>query len=126
MFSRVEHMILRNAAAQIARQRPVHLFSGGIGVFDVQCLQGHDDARRAVAALEGIIIHKQLLQGIQLAHFGIGQSLDGYNFAAVAIYRQQLGTATLSFSTVQQPQAPWLHARLVPVRPRRPARCDGK
>ncbi len=81
---------MADAAAIVARERFADLFARGMRVFHKERFGAHDDARRAVAALEGIIIHKQLLQGIQLARFGIGQPLDGYNFAAVAIYRQQL------------------------------------
>ncbi len=50
--------------------------------------RGHDHPRCAKSALEGGVVHKGLLDGVELSGLFVGQAFDGGNLAAMALHGQ--------------------------------------
>src|SRR5678815_1078679 len=53
---RLHDVLVAGAAAEVARQRPPHLFLGRVGVLVQQRLGGHHHARGAEAALQTVLV----------------------------------------------------------------------
>src|SRR5688572_16538694 len=66
LFDRLENLLVPRAAAQVARDRLLDPFPGRARFPLQQRLGGHQDARRAVAALGGAEVGKGGLQRVQL------------------------------------------------------------
>src|ERR1700722_14950918 len=90
LLGRPEHrfhdVLVAGAAAQVAGQRPPHVFLRRIGVAVEQVLGGHHHARRAEPPLEAGLLPEPLLDRVQLARRG--QALHGGDLPAVALHRQ--------------------------------------
>src|SRR5882757_4181711 len=56
----VDDVLVAGAAAEIARQRLADLVFAGRGVFVEKCRHGHENAGRAVAALQAVMIMHRL------------------------------------------------------------------
>src|SRR5215472_2255547 len=80
---RLDDVLVAGAAAQVAGQRPAHVFLGGVGVLVEQRLGGHHHARGAEPALQAVLLLEALLQWVQLA--GGGQALDGADLVPVGL-----------------------------------------
>src|SRR6516162_8131703 len=80
---RLDDVLVAGAAAQVAGQRPAHVFLGGVGVLVEQRLGGHHHARGAEPALQAVLLLEALLQRVQLA--GGGQALDGADLVPVGL-----------------------------------------
>src|SRR3954447_5841146 len=74
-------VLVAGAAAQVAGQRPAHVFLGRAGVAVEQALGGHHHAGRAEPALQAVLLPEALLQRVQLAR--AGQPLHGGDLAPV-------------------------------------------
>src|ERR1700735_1333689 len=72
---RFHDVLVAGTAAQVAGDRPPHVFLGRGGVAVEQVLGRHHHARRAEPALEAVLLPEPLLERVQLA--GRGQALDG-------------------------------------------------
>ena len=70
----IDDVLVAGAAAQIARQRLAHLVLARRRMFVEKGRHGHQDARRAVAALQAVVIVHRLLQRVVFA-IGAGQAL---------------------------------------------------
>ena len=80
---RVEDLLVARAAAQVAGQRLADLGVGRIRVARQQVVAGHDQPRRAEAALHRARLDEGLLDGVQL--LALGQPLDGDDLAALGL-----------------------------------------
>jgi hypothetical protein len=78
-----------------------------------------DEARRAEAALQGVVRHEGLLHRVQFCGADAFDRRHGFVRRGAAGIRQ-LTTGAPSTSTVQAPQTPAPHTSLVPVRSRSP------
>ena len=88
----IDDILIAGAAAEIAGQRLAHLVFGWRGVFAQEGRHGHQDARRAVAALQAVMLVHRLLERMQLAGTGC-EPLDGPEFMAIGLHREhQAGT----------------------------------
>src|SRR5437763_8829919 len=65
-FNRFINLDVAGAAAEIARQRFLNLYSGRAGILFEQFLSGQQKGRRAIAALRRAEVGKGLLQRVQL------------------------------------------------------------
>src|SRR5687768_6361278 len=63
----VDDVLITRAAAKIARDPLAYFAFGGRGVVLQQGDSGHDHARRAVAALQAVLLPETFLQRVQLA-----------------------------------------------------------
>jgi len=64
-FNRLENLLIAGAAAQIAGERIADLIPRRMWMLVEQRLRGHQDARRAIAALRGAEIRERFLQRMQ-------------------------------------------------------------
>src|SRR5579859_1818490 len=71
------------AAAEVAFEALADLVFGRIGVLLEKVGRGHDEAGRAVAALQAVLVPESLLDGVQL--IAVGHALDGREVAAVGL-----------------------------------------
>src|SRR5487761_460390 len=83
---RLHDVLVAGAAAQVAGQRPPHVFLGRVRVAVEQGLGGQHHARRAEPALEPVLLPETLLERVQLARRG--QALHGGDLAAVDLHRE--------------------------------------
>src|SRR5712692_4028675 len=79
----VDDVLIARAAAQVAVESVPDLFLGGLWIALEQLPGGHDHARRAETALQGMLVPESLLDGMQMA-IG-GEALDGQHLAAVGL-----------------------------------------
>src|SRR5258708_15129099 len=135
---RLDDVHVAGAAAQVAFQASADLVLGRVWILLQEIRRGHDEAGRAVAALEAVLVPESLLQRVQLpvlGHaldcgellaFGLdgehGAALDGFSvhqdraspaLAGVAAYVSP-GEADY-ISQVVHEQQPGLHLVLLPV-----------
>src|SRR6185437_3923248 len=83
---RFDDVLVAGAAAQIAGQRPPHVFLGRVRVAVEQVLGGQHHAWRAEAALQPVLLLEPLLDRVQLAR--ARQALHGRDLAAVDLHRE--------------------------------------
>src|SRR5688572_21345222 len=65
LLDRLEDLLVARAAAQVAGNRLFYPFPRGVRLMKEQGLCGHQDARRAVAALRRAEVGERGLQGVQ-------------------------------------------------------------
>src|SRR6266705_4944737 len=65
LFDRLENLLVSGAAAQVSRDRLPDSFPRGILLLFEEGLRGHQDARRAVAALRVAEVGERRLQRVQ-------------------------------------------------------------
>ena len=109
------------AAAEIAGERFLHLVQGRRGVLVEQGPGGHDEARRAVAALQRGAVPRLALLGEGLDHrIVVRQALDGQQVMPSASTASSMHdrTALPSMMIVHAPHAPSSQLILRPVKPR--------
>ena len=80
---RLDDVVVAGAAAQVALQADAHLGLGGVGLLGEQAGRRHDHPRRAVAALQPVVLHERLLHRVQLAVGG--EALDREDVGAVGL-----------------------------------------
>src|SRR5215469_8694419 len=79
-------MLVSRASAEISFQAVPDLFGAGVRIA-LQDLRGrHDHARRAIAALQAVMLPESLLDGMQFAV--LGQALDSGDRRAIGLCRQ--------------------------------------
>src|SRR5215813_6321903 len=100
---RLDDVLVAGAAAEVARQRPAHLFLGRIRVGVQQCLGGHHHPGGAEPALQAVLLLEALLQRVQFA--GGGQALHRFDLVPSAWTASIVHdlTAVPSTSTVHAP-----------------------
>jgi hypothetical protein len=64
VFDCLHNFVVTGAATQVASEGLGNFFSGGARTFLEQFGCRHDEARRAVSALDGAILHKGFLHGV--------------------------------------------------------------
>src|SRR5215467_11060577 len=69
--------------AEVAFETPADLVFGRVRVLLQEVGSGHDEARRAVPALQAVLVPEGLLDGVQLAIFG--HAFDGREVPAVRL-----------------------------------------
>ena len=74
---RLDDVLVAGAAAEVALETVAHLLLGGARVVLEQVDRGHDHARRAVAALQAVVLLERALHGVPGAVGLAGQPLDG-------------------------------------------------
>ena len=79
--------MVAGAAAEVARERLADLLLGRVRVALQQVGRGHDHARRAVAALQAVVLPERLLQRVQRAF--LAHSLDRRDLGAVGLDGEQ-------------------------------------
>ena len=105
---RLDDVLVAGAAAQIARQAFADLVVGRERIFLDQIGRGHQHARRAEAALQGVMLVERLLQRVQLPMRA--EALDRLDAAAVGLHREhQAGAHAVA---VDQHRAGAAHAVL--------------
>ena len=75
------------AAAQIAADSQPNLLEGGIGILPQQALNGHDLARRAKSALEGVLLGEGLLDRTEL--LAVHQAFERGDLVALGLHRER-------------------------------------
>src|SRR5262245_16552013 len=83
---RLHDVVVAGAAAEVALQADADVRLGGVRVLLEQADRGHHHPRRAVAALQPVVLLEGLLHRMQLAVRG--QPLDGGERRAVGLRRQ--------------------------------------
>src|SRR5450631_1031712 len=83
----IDDVLVTGAAAQIARQRLADFCFGRRGVFVEKGRHGHEDAGRAVTALQAVMIMHRLLQRMIFAGVA-GEAFDGRKFMMAGLYGQ--------------------------------------
>src|ERR1700744_1163737 len=83
---RLHDVLVAGAAAQVAGDRPPHVFLGRVGVAVEQLLGRHHHARRAEPALQPVLLPEPFLDRVQLA--GRSQALHRGDLAPVDLHRQ--------------------------------------
>jgi hypothetical protein len=78
--------VVARAAAEVAGERLANLILARVGILRQQVGAGHDHARRAVAALEAVVLPEALLHRVQIG-FG-ADALDRRHLGAVGLCRQ--------------------------------------
>src|SRR3954470_4310588 len=86
VLDRVDDVLVAGAAAQIAGDAFANLLLGGGGVVGEKADRRHDHARRAVAALEAVLLPEAFLHRMELAVGG--EPFDGGDRAAVGLDRE--------------------------------------
>src|SRR5215208_1827138 len=84
---RFDDVPVAGAAADVPLDRLRDLFVGRAGVLSQQRRRAHQHARRAVAALQSVVVAEGLLEGAQLLLFR--EPLDGLDRRAVRLHREQ-------------------------------------
>ena len=84
--NRVDDVHVAGASAQVADQRVADLLVGRVRMLLDEFGHVHQDARRTVAALQGVMLVERLLQRAQLAV--LGQPLDRGHGVAVGLHRE--------------------------------------
>src|SRR5258708_29954516 len=135
---RLDDVHVARAAAKVAFQAPANLVFGWVWILLQEVGRGHDEARRAVAALQAMLVPKSLLQGVQLTvrghaldrgellAFGLdgehGAALDGFSVhqdgasAALAGVAADVSPGEADYvSQVVHEQQPGLNLVLLPV-----------
>src|SRR5262245_2122680 len=82
-LNRVDDVLVARAAAEIPRDALADLAFGRRGVVGEQRDGGHDHARRAVAALQPVLVPERLLHPVQLAI--TGEALDRGDLGTVGL-----------------------------------------
>src|SRR5262249_18170731 len=83
-FDRFHDIDVAGAAAEIAVERVLDLFRGRIRVVLEQVHRRHDHARRAVAALQAVLLAKSFLHRMELV--AVREPLDRRDFRAVRLH----------------------------------------
>lgn len=85
-FDRFDDIYISRAAAKIALESMFDLFVGRvrIGFQEMDC--GHDDARRAIAALQTMFLAKSFLHWMKA--IAVCQSFDGLDVGAIGLNRE--------------------------------------
>ena len=86
VLNRSDDVLVAGAAAEVALEPEAHLLLAGIRVLLEQVDGAHDHARRAVAALEGVLLVEGTLHGMELAV--LREALDRRHLAAVGLHRE--------------------------------------
>src|ERR1700737_1535042 len=81
----IDAVLVFGAGAQSARQPPAPTGFAWRGVFAEKCRHGHENAGRAVAALQAVMIVHRLLQRVILAILA-RQAFDGRKFMVAGLY----------------------------------------
>src|SRR5207302_1086602 len=105
---------ISSTAAGVAGNCLANVFIPRLLVVRQQLVSRQHQSRRAVAALQGVAIAKNLLDGAELAIFL--QALDGGDLGAVGLYREDC--AGLHAGAVQQHGAGATVSRVASVEPR--------
>ena len=82
----LDDVLIAGAAAQIRRQHVEQIVVADIRLALEHADRQHQEARRAEAALQAVVIHEGLLHRMQFV--AVGQTLDGANFLAVGLHRE--------------------------------------
>src|SRR6266851_2574899 len=85
-FDGFENLQIARAAAQVSGDRFADLIAAGARVLIQQGLRGHQNRRRAIAALRRSKIGKSILQGMQVSIFS--EALHGQYLLATTLERQ--------------------------------------
>src|SRR5207245_3620475 len=83
-LDRLDDVLVAGAAAEVPLDPQPDLLLGWLRIAFQQLLGRHDHARRAVAALQAMLVPEGLLQRVQLAPHG--QALDGRDLGAVGLH----------------------------------------
>jgi hypothetical protein len=78
--------VVAGAAAEVALERHAHLVLAGVGIALQQVRRGHDHPRRAVAALEAVVLPEALLDRVQ--RVGASEPLDRRDLTAIGLDRE--------------------------------------
>ena len=98
VLNRLDDLVVAGAAAEVAGDAPADLFFGRVGVLLEQVLGAHDHARRAIAALQAVLLPEALLQGMELG--AVRQPLDRLEALAIGLHGE--GSAALDRAAVHQ------------------------
>jgi hypothetical protein len=85
VFRCLEYVIVAYAAAIVPSQRLLDLIHAGAWIFIQQRAKRDDDSRRAITALERVIVYECLLYDIKGLSFGIFQPFYRDNVRSVAL-----------------------------------------
>src|SRR5882724_8130335 len=86
VLHRLDDVDVTGAAAEVAGDRLADLLLAGVLVLLEQRAAGYHHAGRAEAALQAVLLHEPLLDGVQLAV--LLEPLDGLDLAPVGLDRQ--------------------------------------
>src|SRR5262245_19045027 len=84
---RFEHTRERAAAADVAVETLLDLLGSRVRIFLEEADARHDEARRAEAAHQRVLVAERLLHRMELA--GAGQAVDGANLLALTLNRER-------------------------------------
>ena len=108
-LDRADDVLIPGAAADIVVETEPDGFAVGIGIFAQQLGHQHQHSRRAVTALQAVLLpERRAAAGCRL--FGAAERLDGLDAAAVGLHRQRAAGARRE--TVEQDRAGAAHAVL--------------
>src|SRR3990172_6167843 len=79
----LDDVVIAGAAAEVAGQTVADLRLPGVGIIAEQAVGRHDHARRAVAALQAVLVPEGGLQGVEL--LALLQGLDRHDLGAVRL-----------------------------------------
>src|SRR2546430_434151 len=86
LFDRFDDLLVTGATAEIPGDRLVNALARGMRLAREQCLGGHQDAGRAIAALRGAEVGKGRLQGMELG--AAAQTFHGFDRPPLAFQRE--------------------------------------
>ena len=89
VLDRLNHVIMADAATEVARKRLLELSAARMGVLIEKRNAGHDDARSAEAALIGGMVDESLLNGMEHTTL-TRETFDGRDVLAFAVEREHL------------------------------------
>ena len=81
---RLDDVLVAGAAAQIGREHVEQILVADVGLALEHADRQHQEARRAEAALQAVVIHEGLLHRMQLV--AVGEALDGADLLAVGLH----------------------------------------